>query len=88
MYATLTLGPIWKQGVSKRGILKSLVSHVLNFLGWIQLICDKITYIYCVINEFDPTFEVQNITWDVACFETPRFQTGTRVKNCLWAKFQ
>ena len=59
--ATVTLVPVWKRGVSKRGILKSLVSHVLNFKSWIKLIYDKITYIYCVINEFNPTFEVQKM---------------------------
>ena len=25
---------VWKWGISKRGILKSPVSHVLNFLRW------------------------------------------------------
>ena len=29
--ATVTLVPVWKWGVSKQGILKSLVSHALNF---------------------------------------------------------
>ena len=33
--ATVTSTAIWKQGVSDWGILKSPVSHVLNFLGWI-----------------------------------------------------
>ena len=32
--ATVILVPITKRGVSKRGILKSLVSHVLNFKSW------------------------------------------------------
>ena len=35
-----TLTAIWKWGVSKQGILKSPVSHVLNFLAWIKLIFD------------------------------------------------
>ena len=46
---------------SKRGILKNLVSHVLNFKSWIKLTYDKITYIYCVINEINPTFDVQKM---------------------------
>ena len=40
--------------------LKSLVSHLWNFKSWIKLTYDKITYICCVINEFNLTFEVQN----------------------------
>ena len=59
--ATVTLVPVWKRGVPKQGILKSLISHVLNFKSWIKLMYDKIAYIYCVINEFNPTFEVQNM---------------------------
>ena len=35
--ATVTLVPVWK-----RGILKSLVSHFLNFKSWIQLIYDTV----------------------------------------------
>ena len=38
--ATVTQRLIWKWGVSKQGILKSPVSHVLNFLGWIWFIFD------------------------------------------------
>ena len=45
----------------KMGCFKCLVFHVLNFRGWIKLIYDKITSIYCVENKFNPTFEVQNI---------------------------
>ena len=57
--ATVTLVPVWKRGVSKRGILKSLVSHFLNFKSWIKLIYDTIDVCNFVINEFNPTFEVQ-----------------------------
>ena len=32
--AAVTLVPVWKWGVSKQGILKSLVSNVLNFESW------------------------------------------------------
>ena len=49
--------PVWKQGVSKRVVLKSLTSDILKFKSWIKLIYDKITY----INEFNPAFEVQNM---------------------------
>ena len=59
--ATVILLPISKRGVSKRGIFKSNVSYVLNFKSWIKLIYDKITYTYCVTNEFNPTFEIQNM---------------------------
>ena len=67
------LGP--KATVTQRGILKSLVYHVLNFKSWIKLIYDKITCTYCVINEFNPTFEMQNMPR----LETPRLETGTRI---------
>ena len=33
----------------------------MNLRGWIKLIYDKITLIYSVKNEFNPTSEVQNI---------------------------
>ena len=42
--AIVTLVANWKQGVSKGGMLESLVSHVLNFKNWIKLIYNKITY--------------------------------------------
>ena len=53
--ATVTLTAVWKWGVSKRGILKSAVSHVLNFLGWIKLIFDTTDLCNFVINELNPT---------------------------------
>ena len=53
--ATVTLTAIWKRGVSKQGILKGLVSHVLNFLGWIKLIFDTTDLCNIVINESNPT---------------------------------
>ena len=59
--ATVTLIPVWKRGISKRGILKSLVSHFLNFKSWIKLIYDTVDICNFVINEFNPTFEVQNM---------------------------
>ena len=77
---------------SKCPVLKSPISHVLNFRGWIKLIYDKITLIYCVENEFNPTSEVQNIENGVfqnapfanAPFANGRFSNGDY--NCLWAK--
>ena len=80
--ATVTHSLVWKWGVYKRGILKSLISHVLIFKSWIKLIYDKITYIYCIINEFNPTFEVQNMeneAFQNASFWNALFQMGTRV---------
>ena len=48
--ATVTLTAVWKRGVSKRGILKSPVSHVPNFLGYIKLIFDTSALCNFVIN--------------------------------------
>ena len=87
--ATVTQCLIWKRGVPKRGILKSLVSHVLNFKSWINLIYDKITYIYCVINEYNPTFEVQNMgneAFQNASFGNALFPNEALGCSCLWAK--
>ena len=53
--------PVCKQGVCKRGILNCPVSYVLHFSGWIKLIFDTVNYCNFVINEFNPTSEVQNI---------------------------
>ena len=35
--------------------------HVLNFKSWIKLIYDTVDACNFVINEFNPTFEVQNM---------------------------
>ena len=59
--ATVTLTAVWKWGVSKRGILKSPVSHVVNFLGWIKLIFDHTYLCNFVIKGLNPTYEVQNM---------------------------
>ena len=80
--ATLIWCLVWKRGSPKRGILKSLVSHVLNFKSWIKLICHKITEMYCVINEFDQLLRFK--TWETRLFKmprlkTPRLVTGTRI---------
>ena len=45
----------------KQDILKCLVSHFLNFKTWIKLIYDTVDVCNFVINEFDPTFEAQNM---------------------------
>ena len=50
--------PIWEQGIPNRGILKSLVSHVLNFKSWIKLIYNTVDICRFVINQFNPTCEV------------------------------
>ena len=86
--ATVSLVPIWKRGVSKRGILKSLVSHFLNFKSWIKFIYDKIIYIYCVINEFNPTFEIQKMgseAFQNALFVNASFPNRNEGYSCLWA---
>ena len=77
----------------QRGILKHPIFNVLNFRGWIKLIYDKITLIYCVQNEFNPTSEVQNIENGVfqnapfanAPFANGRFPNGDY--SSLWAKY-
>ena len=58
-------------------MLKSLVSHVLNLKSWNKLICDKITYTYCVTNEFDQLLRFK--TWERRLFKLPRLVTGTRI---------
>ncbi len=45
----------------QQGILRSLVFHFLNFKSWIKLIYDTVDVCYFVINEFNPTFDVQNM---------------------------
>ena len=54
--------------------MKCSISYVPNFRGWIKLIYDKITLIYSVKNEFNPTSEVQNIENEV--FENAPFANG------------
>ena len=71
---------------SKRGILKSLVSHVLNFKSWIKLIYDKIIYIYCFVNVFNSTFGLQkmgNKAFQNASFGNASFPNEGN--SCLWA---
>ena len=80
------LVPVWK-----RGILKSLVSHVLNFKSWIKLIYGTVDKCNFVINEFNPTSEVQNIENGV--FQNARFPNTPFANchfpnwdySCLWA---
>ena len=64
-------------------ILKSLVSHVLNLKSWIKMIFDKITYTYCVTNEFDQLLRFK--TRETRLFKMPRLKpprlvTGTRIE--------
>ena len=56
--------------------------HVFTLKSWIKLICDKITYTYCVTNEFDQLLRFK--TWETRLFKmprlkTPRLVTGTRI---------
>ena len=77
---------ICKRGICKWDILKHPVFNVLNFRGWIKLIYDKITLIYCVENGFNPTSEAQNIENKVfqnAPFANAPFANGDY--SCLWA---
>ena len=77
---------IWKMAICKWGILKCPVSHLLKFRGWILLIYDKISLIYCVKNAFNPTSEVQNIenrVFQNALFANSCFPNG--YYSCLWA---
>ena len=48
------------------------------------MIYDKITYTYCVINEFNPAFETQNM--GNKAFENASFGNGNEDYSCLWAK--
>ena len=63
----------------------------MNFRGWIKLIYDKITLIYSVKNEFNPTSEVQNIgngAFQNAPFANAPFANGSFPNggySCLWA---
>ena len=76
------------QGVSKRAILKSLVSHVLNFKNWIKIIYYSVDMCDFVINEFNQTFEVQNMankSFQNASFRNATFSNGNKGYTCLWA---
>ena len=72
------------------GHLKHILFNVLYFSGWIKLIYDKITLVYCVENEFNLTSEVQNIENGLfqnapfanAPFANSHFPNGDY--NCLW----
>ena len=72
--------------MSKWSILKCPISYVLNFRGWIKLIYDKSTLIYCVKDEFNLTSEVLNIenrVFQNAAFANARFPN--RDYSWLWA---
>ena len=86
--ATVILVPITKWDVSKRGILKSLVFHVLNHKSWIKLIYDTVSVCNFVINQFNPTFEVQNMANEAfqnASFGNASFPNEALGYSCLWA---
>ena len=91
-----TVISVWKMAVykwsfCKQGILKHPVFDVLNFRGWIKLIHDKITLIYCVNDMFNFTSGAQNIENGVlknallanAPFANGRFPNSDC--SCLWA---
>ena len=73
-----------KRGVCKWGILKHPVFNVLKFRGWIKYIFDN----NFVINELNPTSEVQNM--GKRAFQNAPFANGRFPKsdyNCLWALY-
>ena len=82
--ATFTLILVWKWGDSKQGILKSLVSHVLNFKRWIKLIYDTVDVCNFVMNEFNSTFEVQDM--GNKAFQNASFWDGRLVSK--WEQTQ
>ena len=89
--ATVTKCLVSKRGIPKRGILKSLIYLVLNFKSWIKLIYNKIACTYCVINEFNSTFEAQNMANEAfknASFGNASFGNGNEDYNCLRAGSQ
>ena len=60
--ATVTLVPVWKQGILNWGILESFISLVLKFKSHIKLIYNsRLNGILTYINEFNPTFEIQKM---------------------------
>ena len=70
--------PIWKRGIAKRGILRSLVSHVLNFKSWIKLIHGIEDVCDFVINVFNPIFSVKTLKtrhFKMPRLAMPHFQT-------------
>ena len=60
----------------------------MNFKSWIKLIYDKTTYTYCVINEFNPTFVIQNMgneAFQNASVGNASFGNGNEDYSCLLA---
>ena len=88
-----TVTTILKTAVCKWVILKCPISHVLNFRGWVKLINDKITLIYCVENGFNQTSEFRILK--TGCFKMPHLQTpclqravfqmGITIASDLWS---
>ena len=69
--------------------MKSLVSHILNFKSWIKLIYDTVDVRNFVINEFNPTFEVQNMgneAFQNASFGNASFPNEALNYSCLWVE--
>ena len=66
--------------------LKSLVSHFLSFKSQIKLIYDTVDVCNFVINEFNPTFDVQNMGKEAsqnASFGNPSFPNEALSYSCL-----
>ena len=66
------------------------MSHFLNFKSWIKLIYDTVDICNFVINEFNPTFEVQNMgneAFQNASFGNSSFPNKALSYSCLWVEF-
>ena len=56
----------------------------------VKLICDTLSVCNFVINQFNPTFEVQNMVNEAfqnASFGNPSFPNEALGYSCLWAKY-
>ena len=61
--------------------MKSLVSHVLNLKSWITLIYDRVSIGNFSINQFNPTFEVQNMVNEA--FQNASFRNASFPSEAL-----
>ena len=59
--ATAFKPAVWKRGISKRGNLRRPIYHVLNLESQIKLIFNTVQSYNFDINEFNLTYEAQNM---------------------------
>ena len=81
--ATAILVPVTKRGVFKRGILKSLVSHVLNLKSWSNSFVTQ--QVYVILSQISLIQLFKFKTWETRLFKMPRlglprFQTRRQVR--------